>query len=185
MFPVRSPEGRVRDEFAVRIELLWDYPRSLPIVWETGGRIPSTAARHMEAGSRACVLLPDARWEEFPEGAAFIEFLEGPLHNFFLGQSVVDAGGDWPFGEWEHGGDGVRDYYRDLLGTDDDKVIMKTLGLIAKASLKVGWDCPCGSGRRLRRCCRMKIVELRRKIRPEVARSSLRHLRYESSRPKK
>lgn len=177
MFSVRSPERAVLDEFAVRIELLWDYPRSLPVVWETRGRIPATAERHMEAGGKACVLLPDARWEEFPEGAAFIEFLEGPLHNFFLGQIVVDAGGEWPFGEWEHAGDGVRAYYRDLLGTDDATVIANTLELIAKKSLKLAWDCPCGSGRRLRKCCRMKIIELRRKIRPEVARRSLSHLR--------
>jgi len=106
--------------------------------------------------------------------------LEGPLHNFFLGQSVVDAGGEWPFGEWDHGGDGVRAYYRALLGVDDDRVIAKTLELLAKASLKLAWDCPCGSGRRLRKCCRMRIVELRRKIRPEVARNSLRCLRRES-----
>lgn len=178
-FPVRSPDGAVLDEFGVRIELLWDYPRSLPVVWETRGRIPATAERHMEVGGKACVLLPDARWEDFPECSAFLEFLEGPLHNFFLGQSVVEAGDEWPFGEWDHGGGGVRAYYRDLLGIDDDRVIAKTLALLAKTSLKLAWDCPCGSGRRLRKCCRMRILELRRKIRPEVARNSLRYLRRE------
>ena len=37
------------------------------------------------------------RWEEFPMCAPFSEYLAGPLHNFFLGQSIVESGDEWPF----------------------------------------------------------------------------------------
>ncbi len=172
-FPVRSPEGRVLDRYEISIELLADYPRSLPIVRETGGRIPWKPDFHVNSDGTACVLLPDDRWRCFPEGAPFVKFLEGPVHDFFLGQSLVALGEDWPFGEWSHGSQGVIEYYQWLLGTKDIAVIVRFLRVLAKLNFKDHWLCPCGSSKKIRRCCQIRLLELRRKIPPNVARKAL------------
>jgi len=172
-FPVRSPDRRVLDRYQVSIELPADYPRCLPIVREVGGRIPWKADFHVNADGVACVLLPDDRWRCFPEGAPFVQFLDGPVHQFFLGQSLVALGEDWPFGQWSHGPNGVNEYYQWLLETDDAPTIARYLHVLAKLSMKGHWDCPCGSGQKIRRCCRAKIEALRRKIPPVVARKAL------------
>ena len=175
-FPARSPEGRVLDRYQVRIELLPDYPRSLPVVREVGGRIPWRVDHHVEPDGKACVLLPDDRWRCFPEGAPFKQFLDGPVHDFFLGQAIVERGGEWPFGEWSHGEKGILEYYCDLLGTEYRAVVERFLQVLSKADLKHHWECPCGSGRRIRRCCASRIRELRRKIPHGIARQSLNKL---------
>jgi hypothetical protein len=183
-FPVRSLEGRVLDRYRVSIELLVDYPRSLPIVREIGGRIPWKVEFHVDFDGKACVLLPDDRWRCFPEGAPFRQFLDGPVHDFFLGQSLVALGGDWPFGEWSHGADGVYEYYRELLQTDDARTVCRFLYVLGKLNLKLHWDCPCASGRKIARCCQARIRDLRRKTPPAVARSALERLGLKSWRYK-
>lgn len=172
-FPVLSPEGRVLDRYQVSIELPRDYPRSLPIVREVGGRIPWKPEYHVNADGVACVLLPDDRWRCFPEGAAFVQFLDGPVHDFFLGQSLVALGEGWPFGQWSHGADGVREYYQWLFQTEDLSTIQRYLEVLAKLNYKKHLACPCGSGQKIRRCCKARIVDLRNKIPPAIARKAL------------
>jgi hypothetical protein len=172
-FPVRDDDGRIIDRYQVAIELLPDFPRSLPIVRETGGRVPWRAEFHVEPDGKACVLLPDDRWRCFPIGAPLRQFLDGPVRDFFLGQATVERGGDWPFGEWSHGSQGIVEYYRELLSTDDRDLVDRFLHVLSKSDLKDHWECPCGSGRRIRRCCADQIRDLRRKIPPAVARQSL------------
>ena len=68
MFAVLSPEGRTLDRYKISIELPADYPRSLPVVRELGGRISHEPDCHVEPDGRACILLPDDRWRCFPPG---------------------------------------------------------------------------------------------------------------------
>jgi hypothetical protein len=175
-FPVRAPDGRAVDRYQVSIDVPVDYPRSLPIVREVGGRIPWKADFHVNSDGVACVLLPDDRWRCFPEGAPFVRFLEGPVHDFFLGQSLVALGEEWPFGQWSHGAEGVREYYQWLLQTEDLGTIVRFLQVLARLNWKGHLDCPCGSGKKIRRCCHSKTLDLRNKIPPAVARKALETL---------
>jgi hypothetical protein len=175
-FPVLAPDGRLLDRYQVSITLLADYPGSLPLVREVGGRIPWKDDFHVNADGTACVLLPDDRWRCFPEDAPFVQFLDGPVHDFFLGQSLVALGEEWPFGQWSHGWKGVYEYYQWLVGTDDPATIGRYLRVLAKLNFKDHLECPCGSGRKIRRCCCARILDLRRKIPPTVARRALETL---------
>lgn len=175
-FPVRSREGEKLDRYQVCIQLPPDYPKGLPVVREIGGRIPWKAELHVDSEGKACVFLPDERGQCFPEGASFLQFLEGPLHNFFLGQSLVALGEQWPFGEWSHGREGVREYYESLLETHDVPTILRFLRILTRPAVKGHWSCPCGSGKKIRQCCRTRLESLRNTISPVEARRALQLL---------
>jgi hypothetical protein len=176
-FPVRAPDGRSLRDYRVAILLPSGYPRELPIVYEVGGRLPWTKERHVnEADGTACVLMPDERWKCFPENAPFLQYLTGPLHNFFLSQTVFEETGKWPFGEWSHGEHGFLEYCQEILGSDDPGIVRRYLVLLAKNNLKKHYDCPCGSGRRIRHCCEMRMLELRRRVSVRTAISALGEL---------
>lgn len=178
-FPVRDESGRTLDEYSVSIELPSNYPSALPIVRETAGRIPRILDRHVLPGTgTCCVMLPDARWEEYPVGAPFSDYLTGPLRNFFLGQSTVELGGEWPFGEWDHGNPARLDYYRQIFDTDNEVAVRRFLEAIGWPHRKGRVNCPCGSSRRLHKCCRAKVHDLRAKIPRETARSAFTALGY-------
>lgn len=174
-------EGEVLDRYAIEIEVPPSYPRSIPIVRETGGRIPHASNFHVNpTDGTCCVILPDERWKVWPVGSGLLAFLNGPVRNFFLGQSLVELGEPWPFGQWSHGADGIRDYYTELLGTSDLRVIVKYLECLSAKKLKGHWPCPCGNGKRLGDCHLQLIRGLVAKIPRQVAMLSAMKLKEHS-----
>ena len=175
-FPIAFEENGLASDL-IEIELPKDYPKSIPIARETDGRIPRTADRHMNpADGTACVLLPDERWRVWPHGSRLLQFLDGPVRNFFLGQSLVELGDPWPFGQWGHGANGIREYYAELVGTDDIRVITGYLDCLSKKKIKGHWPCPCRSGKRLRDCHWALVQDLTTKIPRRVVAESCEKL---------
>lgn len=177
VLPINDADGIV-DGFSILITLLPDYPESLPIVREVGGRIPHHIDRHVLQSGEACVLLPEDRWRSWPKGSSLLSFISGPLRNYFIGQALVERGEPWPFGEWRHGLNGMRDYYREVFGTDDLPAVRRYLECLASKKTKGHWDCPCNSGRRLRDCHTDLIRDLREKMPRSEAIKALSHLQH-------
>lgn len=170
-------EGKVRDSYSVEITLARDHPKSLPVVREVAGRIPREIDRHINRDGSCCVLLPDERWKSWPVGAPLVDFLNGPVRNFFICQSLVEDGDPWPMDQLAHGTDGVRASYVELLGTNDMSTICAYLACMAAKQVKGHWSCPCGSGKRLRDCHLTQVLDLRKKISRSAASRSLKCLR--------
>jgi hypothetical protein len=165
---------RVYDRYLVEIELSKESPKGLPTVREIGKRIPRTPHRHMNTDGTACVVLPDAFWHENPDGMSLLDFLQGPLRGYLTSQSLVELGvpDAWPSGEWAHGVDGLIEFYANLVGSKNPKVILQYLEVIARPTVKGHWRCPCGSGEKLRRCHGTTIEQLRSRIPRKVAAQS-------------
>lgn len=179
-FPL-THEGKLLDRYIVEIEIPPDYPDSLPVVRETAGRIPHTADRHMNRNGEACLFVPDERSWVLPPGATFLEFLNGPVYSFFLGQTFVEMGQEWPFGQRSHGNNGILEFYSEKIGTKNSEIIIRYLELLSKREIKGHWDCPCGSRKRLRDCHLREVRDLRSKIPPDVARRSWSAMRGEKA----
>ena len=174
MFPVRH-EAHVLDEFHVIVDLPDDFPRSMPAVREVGGRIPLDGDHHANADGTLCVILPDEYWFARTE-CDLLQFLDGPLRNYFLGLLAFLDTGRWPFGEHAHGGDGVREFYAQLVGAADVKTIKRYLDVLRRREMKPHWPCPCGSDKRMGRCHWLQVTRLHREVRPRVARAALARL---------
>ena len=157
------------DRYSIEILFLNDYPLTLPQVRETGGRIPRTSDRHVNPhDGTACLCIPDEWFIQRPD-ESFLTFLCGPVYNYFLSQKSFETFGEWPLSERRHGNDGLLDFYQENLGTKDPHAIRKYLEYLLQPTVKGHWDCPCGSGNRIRNCHRQQINALRGKIPPHVA----------------
>lgn len=164
------------DRFTIEITFPNDYPHTLPQVRETAGRIPYTADRHVNPhDGTSCLCIPD-EWFFQRSDKKFITFLKGPVSNYFLSQKYFEVYGEWPLGERQHFNDGLLDFYEELLGTRDPQVIKRYLEYLSRDKIKGHWDCPCGSGKRIRNCHRETLADLKNKIPPNIAFSSLRRL---------
>jgi hypothetical protein len=170
-FPILE-EGKELDRYAVEIALLADFPESVPLVWEVGGRIPRNADYHINAGGEACLFVPDERWRAYPPGATFLQFLDGPVRNFFLGQSIFRETCQWPFGQRPHGAPGIYQYYEELLGCADKEIVREYIDFLRKPQVKGHFSCPCKSGKIVRQCHRQQLADLRAKIPYDVAERS-------------
>jgi hypothetical protein len=104
-----------------------------------------------------------------------VKYLTGPVHNYFLGQAAVERGEPWPFGEWAHGADGIVELYGRLLGTSDPSRVGDLLDAVLRPSVKA-LRCPCGSGRRLRRCHHELVRSLKKRIPTSVVKAAIAQL---------
>ncbi len=145
------------------------YPNEEPLVVETAGDIERIADRHMYSNGCCCTCV----WEEWlatSKDTSVRAFCEGPLRNFFLGQVCFDQTGKWPFGERSHGLDGVLEAINSILGLELDKEGgRRYLAVLAANEIKGHWECPCGSGEKLRTCCREKVADLRIQVDRKIA----------------
>jgi len=181
-FPVTDGD-EILDRFLIEVQFPDDFPDSIPIVREIGGRIPWYEDRHVnrmgaQAGE-ACPIVPE-EWLIRPDRDSIRNFLAGPTRNFFLGQIVVEQGKPWPFGERPHGMPGLWEFYGELVGTTDKAAIRGYLSYLSRENLKGHWECPCGSKKRLRNCHLETLKDLRQKIAPRVAKQALLRLGFQN-----
>ena len=172
-FVVRDANGEL-DRFAVRITFPDDYPDSLPVIEEVGGRIPRIADRHINPNGSACLLVPE-EWLAAKD-QSFRAFLRGPMHSFFVGQSLAEMGKPWPFGERPHGLAGVVESYEEILGVRGIDQVRSFLTMLVKECIKGHWPCPCASGLRLRKCHGHVLRELSERVTPPIAEKMLQRL---------
>lgn len=165
------------DSFEVCMAIPLDFPIGEPIVWEVGGRIPRTLDRHVfEKDGNLCLGVWEA-WLARTPNVSFAAYMEGPVADYFFGQSLVAIGEPWPFGEREHGLSGVLDAYAEVLGTKADLEAIKAyLRVLSAKSVKGHYRCPCGSGRRVRDCHWNEVRSLVEKTPPPLAARMLARL---------
>jgi hypothetical protein len=154
--------------FFIEIHFPNNYPDDLPDVCEVGGRIPRTPARHVNDDGTACLMVPE-EWLVTAEDTSFPAFMTGPVKNFFVGQSLVELGQPWPYGERSHGYAGVIEAFSEILGTVDLASMRTYLAYLQRPAIKGHWACPCGSGEVLRRCHLDHLRGLQRKVTPKLA----------------
>lgn len=178
-FPLYEGD-KVYDRYHIEIKLSHKSPTDLPIVREIDGRIPHEPNRHINPkDGTACIVLPDSYWNKYPSGMSLVDFLNGPVQNFFASQSLLESGAPKPWidGEWRHGSLGIIDFYSEILGTKNPKEIYQYLRALKSPIVKGHWICPCGSGKKIRDCHHWAFIEeLRTRIPRSVAAESVKSL---------
>jgi hypothetical protein len=173
---IANPAGPI-SEFGVEIVAPSGFPYLEPKVFETGGRIPRSADRHVNHDGDCCVTVWE-HWLVCAPDRSFATFLNGPVREYFLAQYWYEKTGKWPFGERAHGHDGLQEAYAEALGTANKKEgLTYRLRLLSKEWPKGHWLCPCGSGKLLRHCHRDELMALHKRIPPRIARQMLSRLK--------
>lgn len=167
-FPVYV-NSTVVDRFNVEIELPGNYPEGVPLVWEIGGRIPRVSDRHIiEKTGIACLFLREERWKYYPLGSTVLDFLKGPVNDYFLWQTEFELTGQPKLKARPHGIDGIVEFYKEELQTEDIKAIRNCIDYLRRDT-KGHWPCYCNSGKNLSGCHFDKFMELKKKIPLKVA----------------
>lgn len=153
--------------FDIRIELPDNFPVDVPLVFETGGKIPKIPDRHFNKdGNSACLFVKPQRWEVWPLGSGIGKFISGPVRDFFFSQAYYDLEGKWPYGDWRHGDDGIIDYFIKRLSVSDKKMLLAVVRLSLAGIPVRQTKCPCNNAKRFKKCHWSKIQDLK-KILPE------------------
>ena len=153
--------GTIVESFDLEIRVPQKFPRILPTVFETKGRIPSTFHHN---GNRELCLGSLLRLQLITHrNPTLLGFLEGCVIPYLINFAVSERTGKLPFGELEHGARGLLDDYRSILRAGSDQCCLGFLELLTiKKRVANKRLCPCGSGNRLGRCHHKHLNRLRR-----------------------
>jgi hypothetical protein len=141
----------IDDHYAVKIEVPRQFPRALPRVFETEGRVPQTF--HRNPDKSLCLGSPIAirfAIEEEPTVGGFIDRVIIPYlysHAYFIRYDAM------PFGELAHGSQGLEEDVRRLFclpGGTNAEEFLRLASLKRRHANK--HRCPCRSGVRVGRC---------------------------------
>lgn len=174
-FPVIN-DGVELDRFHVEVWIPPEFPKEIPVVYETAGRIPHTVHWHTFQKGNLCVIVPE-EWFLNPNSKSLIAYLDGPLRNFFIGHALAEAGQPRPMGERSHYARGLFEAYGEMVECDNPKAISRYLDYCSAKKLKLHWPCPCGSGKRVSICHFEHLIALRKKIPRWIAEKAYDRLR--------
>ncbi|MFA5961527.1 MAG: hypothetical protein WC848_02520 [Parcubacteria group bacterium] len=176
---IKSLEGKELGRYKIEIIIPDDYPNSAPILRETGDKFNKVADRHFNAiDNTACLFFRDAKYKYFPKGSSIVDFIEGPIKNFFLWQIDYDLnGGKSSLGGLDHGTFGLIQFYKEELGVNDEESVFRFLVLFDSKVVPRAKKCFCGSGSLLKDCHIQKFRALKQSIPRKDAKKSLNELR--------
>jgi len=140
----------VEAEYDIEITIPDDYPQSPPVARETGGKIPKEF--HTNLDKTLCLGAPLDVRTRFLQHPTLIDYITGQVVPVLFSHAYSELYGDLPFGELRHGGAGLLDFYKELLGVDQDLAVLGFLRILADDDYKGHVPCPCGSGSILRKC---------------------------------
>ena len=169
-----SAEGHetIADIFEIDLIVPRSYPKALPWVLETGGRI-SSDYEHVYEDGKLCLAVPIEErltFERMPSLLGFVNYLLVP---YCYGYCYWERYGVHPFGEREHGGAGIVRFYIDWLDLPGEVEALKVALYLVQHRYRGHHDCPCGSGAKLRDCHGPALLELDRHHTAETARLDL------------
>jgi len=149
-----AKEGEIEDSFALQIDVPKAFPKDLPEVRETEGRIPRTGDYHIYSDGTLCLGSPLSVLLRISKSPTLTGFAEDCLVPYLFAISrKLKSGGPLPFGELAHGSKGMLADYTHLFGLkhpEHARYALQLLGMKKRRANKL--PCPCGCGTRLGRC---------------------------------
>lgn len=163
----------LNDFYSIEIEILPDYPKSVPLVREIGGRIPRNGERHIWTSGDCCLFVEEENFRYYPEGTTIKDFIQKVVTGHFINQKHFELTGKWLNGDRSHGLKGKLEFYKEELGTKNLRIIFSFIQNLAKDTIRDYQICFCGSMKKLGNCHFRFLREYRKKITPEIARKTL------------
>jgi hypothetical protein len=154
---------RIDDAYEVEIIVPPSFPRELPLVKETAGRIPKDF--HTNDDGRLCLGSPVRQHLELKKSPTLSGFMEHCVIPYLYGFSFREKHGQLPFGELEHGMKGIRQDFAEVFGVRHYQAAVRMVQLAGmKKSDANKRPCPCGGGRRLGKCHNHRVNVLRKQL---------------------
>jgi len=127
------------------------YPKHLPRVRETGGKIDSDYD-HVYKDGTLCLAVPIEERRVFLEQPSLLGFVNKLVIPYLFGYCHWKIYGAHPFEESEHGTEGIVRHYLDTLGLADEVAALTVVSFLYEHGYRGHHPCPCGSGEKLRKC---------------------------------
>jgi len=150
VFSASYKNETIEDAYQIQLIVPKSYPLKIPVIRETEGRIPSSF--HTNPNGTLCLEAPIKLYMDFNDNPTLLHFINKCVLPYFYSYSYRENHGHLPFGEWDHGGEGLLQMYKEFFRIDDDITVVALIMVLAENKYKGSNPCPCHSGKRLHQC---------------------------------
>ena len=151
-----TPKGgkKIIDSYQIEITIPAAFPRVLPSVKETGGKIPRDGKHHVNSDKTLCLGSPLRLLHKISIKPTLVGFAENCLVPYLYAVSnKLQNGEDFSFGELAHGEKGIVEDYMELFRFKTRSQVNNALILLGTKRRRANKQpCPCGCGKSLGRC---------------------------------
>ena len=138
--------------FQIEIRVPASYPYCVPDLYEKSKIIPWDIDFHINEQGWCCVDIGHRLLYRAKSGISILTFLTEWVYPFFANYLYRVLENKYANGEYAHSFEGVKQFYQEDLKLSADEAVNLLSQLVSKSSVGRNDDCPCGSGKKLKRC---------------------------------
>jgi SEC-C motif len=154
-------DGVYWETFEVIILVPRAYPYCVPVLFETSEILPRDIDWHISKGGVCCYDIEHNLLVLSKKGIFLSDFIGTKIYSYFANQLIRLGGGNYAGGEYAHHFEGVVQYYQEMHGLSLQGTILVLQTLLQPLKLGRNGLCPCGSGRKLKKCHDLTMEELK------------------------
>ncbi|MBL0883574.1 MAG: SEC-C domain-containing protein [Chitinophagaceae bacterium] len=141
------------DSYSIRVIVTSEYPYSFPTLFETSQKIPKVDYRHIHPDGSCCVTVLQREILYSRRGINLCTYFEKFVIPYFANQLFFEKEGRWASGEYEHGTEGILQFYLEDNGARSFEEIIDLLTYFDDYNIcGRNDDCKCGSKRKFKKC---------------------------------
>lgn len=160
--------GKKWDQYEVKIIYPHEFPKKVPVMFETGGRIPREPDYHVNSDGSCCLSVPALEMILLSKGINTINFIRELAIPYLANQTYKRKKGHFAGEEFAHGAGGIYQFYSEVFQTQNSVLIISLLGKIIINQLPGRNNpCPCNSGAKYKKC-HLKAVQFLSPVRSEI-----------------
>ncbi|MBN2511874.1 MAG: hypothetical protein JXB18_02940 [Sedimentisphaerales bacterium] len=153
----------ISDSYEIFLTVPLSFPREIPLVKETTGRIPKDF--HTMANGSLCLGSPSQQKLALRREPTLPGFVKLCVVPYLYGFAFREKHRFLPFGELKHGKQGLRQDFAEIFSVKDERVAMQMVRLAGmRKRIANKLQCPCGSRRRLGRCHNRRVNGVRTQL---------------------
>lgn len=144
--------GNYVDSFDIKVTVPRNYPHGFPLLFETGNKFQHIPDRHISDDGSCCVCSLQESDLVRQKGITIKDFFLRYVIPYLANQLYFDSEEEWANGDYEHGEDGILQFYKELFKINDIGEVINLLSFFNTKKMNRNDDCFCGSGSKLKRC---------------------------------
>lgn len=154
-------EGTYWDTFGVIIVVPKAYPYCVPSLFETSEIIPRDIDWHISNSGVCCYDIEHSLLILSRKGINLADFVATKIYTYFANQLFKLSRGKYASGEYAHHFEGVVQYYSETHGLNEQSMVDVLEKLVQGSKLERNHLCPCGSGKKLKKCHYLAMLEIK------------------------
>lgn len=144
--------GNYVDSFDIKVTVPRNYPYGFPLLFETGNKFEHIPDRHISEDGSCCVCPLQESDLVSQKGISIKDFFLKYVIPYLANQLYFDSEEEWANGDYEHGVDGILQYYKELFKMNDIEEVINLLSFFNTKKMNRNDACYCGQKAKLKRC---------------------------------